>query len=199
MLPQDSNPLLFISIPTSPDSMDIFVGLKNELISFQWTTQPETIKILTYVTKVTFIDFSRCLFTKRSWYEILGGQLLSWYYLYSIEYISFSTNVKENLHFIDHGNFENWEIWVRYPQIEGQSVVLNEKFGIYTWWIIHHHYPPFNLKNVMQIVGSPHLKPNHRPFWHFGSFESSLDFELDRTKICPPKPKVLIVRVIRNA
>ena len=72
------------------------------------------------------------------------------------------------------------------------------KFGIYPWWIIHHHYPPFNLKNVMQNVGSPHLKPNHRPFWHFGSFESSLDFELDRTKICPPKPKVLIVRVIRN-
>ena len=110
----------------------------------------------------------------------------------------FLTNVKENMHFIDHGNFENWEIWVRNPQVEGPTVVLNEKFGIYPWWIIHHHYPPFNLKNVMQNAGSPHLKPNHRPFWHFGSFESSLDFELDRTKICPPKPKVLIVRVIRN-
>ena len=147
------------------------------------------------MTKVTFKDFSRCFFVM-VWSS--EGQLLSWYYLYSIEYTSFLTNVKENMHFIDHGNFENWEIWVRNPQIEGHSVVLNEKFGIYPWWIIHHHYPPFNLKNVMQNAGSPHLKPNHRPFWHFGSFESSLDFELDRTKICPPKPKVLIVRVIRN-
>ena len=33
--------------------------------------------------------------------------------------------------------------------------------------IIYHHYPPFNLKNVIQNVASSHMKPNHRPFWHF--------------------------------
>ena len=36
--------------------------------------------------------------------------------------------------------------------------------------IIYHHYPPFNLKNVIQNVASSHMKPNHRPFWHFWHF-----------------------------
>ena len=32
--------------------------------------------------------------------------------------------------------------------------------------IILMHYPPFNLKNVIQNVRTSHLKPNHRPLWH---------------------------------
>ena len=113
------------------------------------------------------------LFMKRSWYEVLEGLLLSWYYLYSIEYISFLTYVKENMHFIDHGNFENWEIWVRNPQIEGHSVVLNEKFGIFPWWIIHDHYPPFNLKKChakCQIAPFEAKSPSILTFWLFWKF-----------------------------
>ena len=56
--------------------------------------------------------------------------------------------------------------------------------------IIYHHYPPFNLKNVIQNVASPHMKPNHRPFWHFlALLKVPLILNFIEQKCVRPNPK----------